>query len=322
MIGDRVDGAVGARDEEVGAGGVRADSIAKNTAFSYATQLTTASLTALMTVFLVRTLGPADYGLFALAVSVSAITLGVADAGISYSTARFVAEHRHDRSAVGSLFVNSLKLKLIVTGAVALTLVLLATPIANAYGEPELAWPLRAIGAAMFGQSCLTMLMTVASSLGRTVENLRIVAIESVLEVSSTIALVLLGAGAAGAAFGRAFGFVLGAVIGLVLVLRLLGRPPLHLGRPPDRSAVRRVGRYAGSLFIVDTAYTVSSSVNVLLIGGVMGTAASGIFQAPMKLITFCSTSVSPPPTVWRRAWLGVMGTNRTWPRCAPPSAA
>ena len=105
--------------------------------------------------------------------------------------------------------------------------------------------------------------------------------------MSSTIALVLLGAGAAGAAFGRAFGFVLGAVIGLVLVLRLLGRPPLHLGRPPDRSAVRRVGRYAGSLFIVDTAYTVSSSVNVLLIGGVMGTAASGMFQAPMKLITF-----------------------------------
>ena len=287
MIGDRVDGAVGARDEEVGAGGVRADSIAKNTAFSYATQLTTASLTALMTVFLVRALGPADYGLFALAVSVSAISLGVADAGISYSTARFVAEHRHDRSAVGSLFVNSLKLKLIVTGAVALTLALLATPIANAYGEPDLVWPLRAIAAAMFGQSCLIMLMTVASSLGRTVENLRIVAIESVLEVTSTIGLVLLGAGAAGAAFGRAFGFVLGAVIGLVLVLRLLGRPPLHLARPPDRSTARRVGRYAGSLFIVDTAYTVSSSVNVLLIGGVMGTAASGMFQAPMKLITF-----------------------------------
>ena len=139
----------------------------------------------------------------------------------------------------------------------------------------------------MFGQSFLTMLMIVASSLGRTVENLRIVAIESVLEVTATIGLVLLGAGAAGAAFGRALGFVLGAVIGLVLVLRLLGRPPLRLGRSPDRSTARRVGSYAGSVFIVDTAYTVSSSVNVLLIAGMIGTAASGIFQAPMKLITF-----------------------------------
>jgi O-antigen/teichoic acid export membrane protein len=287
MIEDRVESTVGAPDEEAGARGVRADSIVKNTAFSYATQLTTASLTALMTVFLVRALGPAEYGIFALALSVSSIALGVADAGVSSSTARFAAEHRHDRSAVGALFVNSLKLKIMVTGFAALTLVLLATPIAHAYGEPGLVWPLRAIGVAMFGQSFLMMLMTVGSSLGRTVQNLRIVAIESVLEVSATIGLVLLGLGAAGAAVGRAIGYVLGALIGLVFVLRLLGRPALHLARPPDRSTVRRVGGYAGSLFIVDTAYTVSSSVNVLLIGAMIGTAATGVFQAPMKLITF-----------------------------------
>ena len=269
-------------------GGVRADSIAKNTAFSYATQLTTASLTALMTVFLVRALGPAEYGLFALAVSVSSIALGVADAGISYSTARFAAEHRHDRSAVGSLFVNSLKLKLMVTGSAALTLALLATPIANAYGEPDLVWPLRAIAAAMFGQSCLTMLTTVGSSLGRTVENLRIVAIESVLEVTATVGLVLLGAGAAGAAFGRAFGFVLGAVIGLVadVAAPRASAPAALPGRPIDPPLGASAVMPARSSSWI-RAYTVSSSVNVLLIGGVMGTAASGIFQAPMKLITF-----------------------------------
>ena len=78
-----MEGPVDARGEEVGGRAVRADSIVKNTAFSYATQLTTASLTALMTVFLVRALGPAEYGLFALAVSVSSISLGFADAGIS-----------------------------------------------------------------------------------------------------------------------------------------------------------------------------------------------------------------------------------------------
>jgi len=59
-----------------------------------------------------------------------------------------------------------------VTGTAALTLALLATPIANAYGEPDLVWPLRAIAAAMFGQSCLIMLTTVGSSLGRTVEKI------------------------------------------------------------------------------------------------------------------------------------------------------
>jgi O-antigen/teichoic acid export membrane protein len=263
------------------------DSIAKNTAFSYATQLTTASLTALLTVFLVRELGPRSYGLFALALSVSTIALPVADAGISASSARFIAEHRDQRAEVGALFVDVLKLKFVVSAAVFVALVLLASPIARVYGEPGLVWPLRGIAVAMFGQSCVLMLLTVTNALGRMVVNLRLVAIESVLEVAASVSLVLLGAGAAGAAFGRAIGYGLGAVIGLILVLWLVGHPPLLLSHLPNRSTVRRVGIYAGAVFIVDSAYFFSSSVNVLLLGGFLGTAASGIFQATWRLIAF-----------------------------------
>ena len=107
------------------------------------------------------------------------------------------------------------------------------------------------------------------------------------LEVAGSVGLVLLGAGAAGAAFGRAIGYGLGAVIGLILVLWLVGRPPLRLSRLPNRSTVRRVGIYAGAVFIVDSAYFISSNVNVLLLGGFLGTAASGIFQATWRLIAF-----------------------------------
>jgi O-antigen/teichoic acid export membrane protein len=263
------------------------DSIAKNTAFSYATQLTTASLTALLTVFLVRELGARNYGLFALALSVSTIVLPIADAGISASTARFIAEHRDQRAEVGALFVDVLKLKFVVSGTVFVALALLASPIARAYGEPGLVWPLRGIAVAMLGQSCVLMLLTVTNALGRMVVNLRLVAIESVLEVAASIGLVLLGAGAAGAAFGRAIGYGLGAVIGLILVLWLLGRPPLRLNHQPDRSTVRRVGVYAGAVFVVDSAYFFSSNVNVLLLGGFLGTAASGIFQATWRIVAF-----------------------------------
>jgi O-antigen/teichoic acid export membrane protein len=263
------------------------DSIAKNTAFSYATQLTTASLTALLTVFLVRELGPRNYGLFALALSVSAIALPVADAGISASTARFIAEHRDQRAEVGALFVDVLKLKFVVSGTVFVALALLASPIARAYGEPGLVWPLRAIAAAMFGQSFVLMLLTVTNALGRMVVNLRLVAIESALEATASVGLVLLGAGAAGAAFGRAIGYALGSAIGLILVLWLVGRPDLRFSHLPNRSTVRRVGVYAGAVFIVDSAYFFSSNVNVLLLAGFLGTAASGVFQATWRLITF-----------------------------------
>ena len=277
----------GSSNGDARAEAIAQDSIAKNTAFSYATQLTTASLTAVLTIFLTRRLGPEEYGVFALAVSASAIALGLADFGISSSTARFLAEHGHHRRTAGEIFVDSLKLKLLVTGAMAGALALLAPVIAHAYHEPNLVWPVRGIALAMLGQSCLLMLTWVNSGLGRTAMNLRLVAIESVLEVSASITLVLLGAGAAGAAFGRAFGYVTGATIGIALVHRLLGSPRLDLRRLPAGSTVRRVGGYASSLFLVDTAFTLSQNVNVVMLGSSVGAAASGMFQAPMRLITF-----------------------------------
>ena len=71
-----------------------ADTITRNTAFALASQIATASFTAILTIFLVRVLGPEDYGVFALALSVASLVFLPADFGISQSTARFVAEHR------------------------------------------------------------------------------------------------------------------------------------------------------------------------------------------------------------------------------------
>ena len=69
------------------------DTIRRNTAFALAAQLATAGFTAILTVFLVRRLGPEDYGIFALALSVASLVFLPADFGISQSTARYVAEH-------------------------------------------------------------------------------------------------------------------------------------------------------------------------------------------------------------------------------------
>ena len=51
----------------------------------------------MLTIVLVRVLGPEDYGVFALALSVASLVFLPADFGISQSTARFVAEHRGER---------------------------------------------------------------------------------------------------------------------------------------------------------------------------------------------------------------------------------
>ncbi len=266
--------------------GQEPDSIAKNTAASLAAQLTTASLTALLTLFLVRALGVKEYGLFALTIGIGAVTLAFADMGISFSTARFVAEHRGRDSELRALVADALKLKIVVTGLVCALLAALASVIAGIYRDPDLVWPLRVMALATFGQSTYLMLLGVSTARGRSIVNVRFVAAESLLEVSASIALVLAGAGAVGAVFGRAIGYVLGALIAALVVLRVTGEGPVRLLSFPRRETVRRVSGYAGAVFAIDASYTMTASLSVLILGAYAGSAASGIYQAPAKLIT------------------------------------
>jgi O-antigen/teichoic acid export membrane protein len=262
------------------------DSIVKNIASTFTAQMMTASLTAVLTLFLVRALGPKQYGLFAVTIGISSIAIAFVDLGISSSTVRFVAEHRGRDAKVRELITDALKLKVVLTGLGCALLAALASVIAGAYGNPELVWPLRAIALATFGQSTYLMLLGISAALGRAVVNVRLVAAESLLEVSASVALVLAGGGAAGAAFGRAIGYVLGAVIAACVVLRLSEHGTVRFWSLPGRETVRLVGGYARPVFAIDVSYTLSGSFSVLFLGAYLGSAASGIFSAPAKLIT------------------------------------
>lgn len=122
-------------------------------------------------------------------------------------------------------------------------------------------------------------------ALGRVDANLRIVALESAVELGSTIALVALGGGAAGAAFGRATGYAVGAVFAAVVAVRRLG-PAIVARRPIDRGRARRIASYAGALAIVDGAFTVYSQMGILLVGAYLATAAVGVYTASLRLVT------------------------------------
>jgi len=258
----------------------------RNAAFSMATQLATASATAALTLFLVRALEPAGYGVFALSVSIGTLVLLPADFGISQSAARFIAERRTDPAATRTLFVEALKLKVLATGLVCVALFAAAGPIADAYQSPSLAWPLRGVAVAVFGQSLLMLFAATFAALGRVSVQLRVVASESLTEALASAALVLVGAGVAGAAFGRAIGYSFGALAGLALTLRTLG-PRLDTSHSSERrELVRRIGAYAGALLIVDGAFTLFSQIDVLLIGAFLGTTAIGLFEAPSRFLT------------------------------------
>ena len=276
------------------------DSVARNTGFALATQVVTASFTAGLTLYLVRALGPEDFGLFSLAAAVSGLLLLPSDFGISQSVGRFIAERRTDGKAVAALIADAFVLKLGVGALISLALAALAGPISSAYGEPELEWPLRAIALALFGQSLMALWSSTFISVGKVSRNLRLVASESAVEASASVLLVALGGGAGGAALGRAVGYLGGALIGLAIALRLFGRGIVRL-QPGTRERMRTIGRYAGALLVVNSVYTVFNQADVLLIQAILGATAVGVFAAPLRLTALLhyvglavSNSVSP----------------------------
>ena len=262
------------------------ESVGRSAAWSLATRLATAAGTAVLTLFLLRRLGPEGYGVFALAVSFGALLLEPTDFGISLSTARYVAVHRTDRLRVLDVFAEGSRLRILTGVAVSAGLVALAGPIASAYGVAGLAWPIRWIAIALFGQGLLALYSGAFASLRNQAVGFRMVVSETVAETTLSIALVALGGGAAGAAAGRAAGYAVGGLVALAFTLRILGRRalPRRTGRPEIR---RRIARYARSLFALELAVATNQQLSPLLLGALFNAATVGLYSAVVRLSGF-----------------------------------
>jgi O-antigen/teichoic acid export membrane protein len=276
-------------DARAPAGHGRADTIARNAVHALLNQLIAAAFTAALTVYLVRALAPREYGLFALALAVAGLLEIPSDLGISSSAARFVAANISDRPAVVGITSAALRLKLLVSAAVTAGLVAAAEPIASAYGHPGLVWPLRGVALALFGQSVFQFFVSAFIALRRVSVNSRIVLAESITETAASVALVVTGAGAAGAAFGRAAGYLFGAAVAAVVFARILGGRAVDVRTRQPEEVRRPLAAYAWAVAVVDISWTAFAQVDALLIGGILTSEAVGLFQAPMRLLVFLS---------------------------------
>src|SRR3954463_6855648 len=84
------------------------DSIGRNAAFAFAAQMVTSLATGLLTLYLVRALGPEDFGVLAIAIGLGTLCLLPGDFGVSTSTSRFVAEAHGDWPVIGALLRHAL----------------------------------------------------------------------------------------------------------------------------------------------------------------------------------------------------------------------
>jgi O-antigen/teichoic acid export membrane protein len=254
--------------------------------FAVATQATTAAFTAGLTLYLVRALGPDDYGVFALALGLGTALTIIADAGVTPSAARFIAARQSDRASVSRIVVNAATLKIAAVIPLSAALAALAGPIADAYGNGDLETPLRLMAVALVGQSMFALFREAFVALGLLAMTWRTVLLESAVETSASVALVAGGAGAAGAMLGRATGYLVGAVMTVYLLRRLLARLP-NARRAEPGVRRRTLAAYAGVVFLIDVAFTLFEQIDVILIGAIISTRAVGVFEAPLRLTLF-----------------------------------
>jgi O-antigen/teichoic acid export membrane protein len=207
-----------------------------------------------------------------------------ADAGVTRSAARFVAERRGDFAEVAAVLRHGARLKAVGAGAVAVALIAAAGPIAHAYGAPDLKTPLRIVAVALVVQGFMYYFTTTFEAIGRNSIGFRLTFAESMLEVSAALGLVLAGGGVSGALGGRAIGYSFGAVLGAVLLFRIIGRDRRRGARGSALGA-RRIARYAGVLFLIDVAFAAFGYIDVLLIGAFLDPADAGFFNAPLQIV-------------------------------------
>jgi O-antigen/teichoic acid export membrane protein len=274
--------------------------IAWNAVAAFATQATSASFTAALTLYLTRALSPTGYGLVGLASAVGGLVLLPADFGVSQAASRFAAENRDDPAEVAGVLGGSVRIKAIFTVGTGAALFGLSQPIAAAYGTHALVWPLRAVAIAMVAQSFMNTFCYALSGLARTALTIPVYFVESALETGLGIGLVALGGGATGAMFGRAAGYVVAALLSGAILLRVVGER-LVVRSDLARRWSRALRRYGGALVVVDSAYTLFNQVDALLIGLLLDTRAVGLYAAPFRLLGFLglpanaiSTGVGP----------------------------
>ncbi len=243
--------------------------------------------TAVLTLFLLRALGPEDFGVFALAMSVGALVLIPSNLGISMAASRFVAESRSDRAAVHRVVSDAAAAEADRGGGLLRGDGAVRRPDRRRVRHPRAHVADPDHGGGVLGHSILQLWDTLFEAERRVSVYLRVIAAESAIETTASIGLVLAGLGVSGAMAGRAGAYLFAAGFGYVLLIRTLAvRPAVRSGWHGN---VRRIAGYGSALLIIDGAFTLFSRIDVLLIGAIISIEAVGQFEAPLRLIALLS---------------------------------
>ncbi|HYN89765.1 MAG TPA: oligosaccharide flippase family protein [Ardenticatenaceae bacterium] len=230
----------------------------------------------LTVVVLTRHLGPADYGLYNLALAIVAALQWIIVAVLGHTTVKFVSQ-AEDWRPVGAAVV---RFYLIVSLAVMLLLWLLAAPLAGLLGVPGLAPYLRLFALEIPVFSVARAHRNILIGLDGVGERALIAASRWISRLLLIVAFIALGLGIWGAILGS-----IGAALVELIVGRMYIRPPLF--RVPA-FPIRRLWGYAVPLFLSAVSLRLYNRLDVLALQALGGSVReAGIYSAAQNIALF-----------------------------------
>lgn len=261
----------------------RATSVASQTALILGSRVLGAASTAVLTIVLARNLGLDGYGDYALAFTIASLAAVFASLGVDSSTSRFVAEGYNTGRGFARVLKTGLKLRTVIAGTVFGALIIVAGPLASAFGEPDLANAVRAAAIALFFSAGFSWVSGVFEGVRQGGMLALISVIKSVVEFAVVLTVLLLGFGAIGALLGNAVAYAAAVGYALLVIRRYVRR--LDTG-PEVQASGRRILRYGNHIWLAGVAWLLFDRVDLLMLGAFLGTDAVGLYDAPWRIST------------------------------------
>lgn len=258
-----------------------------------AARILTAVTGAILTVALARLLGPVTYGLFALTLTVISVFVMTGRLGIGRSAGRYVAQYKESNPAqLEHIVRSSLLMNLATILIAALAMGLGHRSIARFFGEPGLT-PYLILG--------VFLVVTGAgiSFLEKVLQGFEDITFLAILEIFGglsrlvlAIGLVIAGFDAIGALWGYLVSGILTGLIGFAYLYRRL-RSFQKTADTIEPGLRRRIAEYSVPITLTNTAHTLNTKVDTLLVGYFLTPVEVGFYVIASQIVRFVETPMS-----------------------------
>ncbi|ELZ11653.1 polysaccharide biosynthesis protein [Halovivax asiaticus JCM 14624] len=242
----------------------------------------------LLVVLLAGTLlGPDEYGLLFLVLSIVGVAQLFADLGIARAAARYVSEYKEtDDGQVPYIVASSLRYRLVLIAVVCIAILLGRQPLAAVLDEPALIGTL-VVGAAFLAfQSIKVYHVTLFQGFNRLEYSALVSIVDNVGRFVFVVAFVFLGGGVLGALAGYVLGSVLATAVGLFVLFAHVYRSYDRADRP-EHGLRRRILEYSIPLTASRSANVIDRRVDIILVGFFLNPAAVGFYTLGKQISEF-----------------------------------